>query len=261
MEITSSQNPKLKRLKKLKSKKYRDQFQAYLLEGYKSIALAMEEEAAIEGIFMEKAVAEDVLKRLSDHPGFRPELAYVVEDGLLQDLYETESPQGILAMVKKRVLPFKVDHGGVFKNIVLLDRIQDPGNLGTIIRTAEGAGYDLVLCGHGCADLYNSKTIRSTMGSIVTMPVLNNIDAVETAISLKDKGYTIYCAALRESQDYRQVPTHQPHLLVLGNEASGIQDELLACSDHNVKIPMQGKVESLNVSVAAGILLYHFGDA
>lgn len=260
MEITSSQNAKLKRLKKLKSKKYRERFSEYVLEGYKSIRLVLDEGLEVKEIFVAKSQEMNFQDKLSLDLKLYEESLYIVEDDLLQPMYDTENPQGIIAVVGKQADRFEDLWDESIKKIVFLDRIQDPGNMGTIVRTAESAGYDLVVCSHGSADLYNSKTIRSTMGSIVTMRVACEANGVEVIDFLKEKGYTIYASALSKSVDYRMVDKQQPHVLVLGNEGGGISEEILERSHWSVKIPMYGKAESLNVAVAAGILLYHFAD-
>lgn len=260
MEISSSQNTKLKRLKKLKSKKYRDRFGEYLLEGFKSIELALTEQSTIDGIYLEKTQFDRGRLSFLDQIDFPEDNIFIVEDELLQPLYETESPQGVLAVAKKPSTDFDFLWDDSLKQILFLDRVQDPGNLGTIIRTAEAAGYDLVVCGMGCADLFNPKTIRSTMGSVVTMKVACEAKGDDVLPFLKGNGFYVISAALNNSVDYRSMERKQPHVLILGNEGSGIREEILEQSDKNVKIPMHGKVESLNVSIAAGILLYHFGE-
>lgn len=260
MEITSAQNPKLKRLKKLKSKKYRDRFEEYILEGYKSIKLVLDEGIPLKEIYVEKSQRDNFFEKLALTPAESEGIVFFVEDELLKPLFETDNPQGILAVAEKKKTGFHDLWKDGIEKVVLLDRVQDPGNLGTIVRTAESAGYDLVVCTAGCADLFNQKTIRSTMGSIVTMNVACEADGSEVLDFLKSKGFVVYSSSLYDSVDYRHVEKRQPHVLVLGNEGSGIGEEILEKSDWKVKIPMCGKAESLNVSVAAGILLYHFAD-
>lgn len=260
MEITSAQNPKIKLLKKLKTKKYRDQTGLFLLEGLKSIALAFEEETVLEGIFVEKGRENLFFHTLSELPHSRSDLIYIVPKELLLPLYDTDSPQGILAIARRQTTEFNLVYKESMQRILLLDRVQDPGNLGTIVRTADAAGWDLVLCTTGCADLYNPKTIRSTMGSILTMKLAQDADGLSALKFLKERGFQVFCATLENGFDFKGEDKKGPLVLVLGNEGSGIDPRILEVADRNVFIPMYGKAESLNVSVAAGILMYHFLD-
>lgn len=260
MEITSVHNPKLKLLKKLKTKKGREQTNLFLLEGIKPLALAFQQKTVLEAVFLEKEQEHNLLPALQELPGIRMDLVYLVPRELLLPLYETDSPQGVLAIAQRKAMDFQQVFKDSMQRILLLDRVQDPGNLGTIIRTAEGAGWDLVLCTKGCADLYNPKTIRSTMGSIMTMNLAQNVNGLDALEILKNKGFQIFCATLQNGVDYRSVEKVKPLVLILGNEGSGIEDPIIKRSDQNLYIPMHGHAESLNVAVAAGILMYHFED-
>jgi TrmH family RNA methyltransferase len=136
--------------------------------------------------------------------------------------------------------------------------VQDPGNLGTIARTADAAGYDLLVLSKGCADIYSPKAVRSTMGSILNIKIITNVDSKDFIEFIKNKGYELISSSLEGSSNYKSVQLQGKSAIVFGNEGSGIENSILDASDHLVKIPIYGKAESLNVSVAAGILLYHF---
>ena len=138
----------------------------------------------------------------------------------------------------------------------MLDRIQDPGNLGTLLRTADGAGYEGVLVLKGSGDVYSPKVVRSTAGSLLRMPILM-VDTPEEALTLlKTYGKTVLCSCPHRGVDYELAPMAFDTALVIGNEASGACDTFLEQSDHLVRIPMKGPAESMNASVAAGVLMF-----
>ena len=161
-----------------------------------------------------------------------------------------------MAVVKKKKFTLSKD---ILKNSSLLlglDNIRDPGNLGTMIRTADAAGADGVLLSNGCVELFNLKVIRSTMGSVFHLPVIENLDFSEVIPDLKEDGFKIIVSEVHEGKDYTEVDYPEKTCIVIGNEASGISKEILNLADERIKIPIFGKAESLNASVAAGILLY-----
>ncbi|SHE54874.1 TrmH family RNA methyltransferase [Alkalibacter saccharofermentans] len=256
--ISSKDNQKLKMLIKLKQKKHRDQFGNFVLEGFKSVELAMENGRTIDSIFMSTTYYRDNLKKYKELAGVASERIYIVEDRLLKASFDTVSPQGIMALCSIEDFTFdKIDYEKAYR-VVMLDRVQDPGNLGTIIRTADAAGYDMVVCTRGCADVYSPKAVRATMGSVLNIDILREVNGEEFIAYVKNLGYKIISSSLEGSLNYKDVSVTDKSVLVFGNEGSGIDKTILNESDHLVKIPIYGKAESLNVSVAAGILLYHF---
>nr|WP_255813407.1 RNA methyltransferase [Acidaminobacter sp. JC074] len=164
----------------------------------------------------------------------------------MKTLVETETPQGILAIVKIEEVPLREGP------VLFLDKIQDPGNLGTLIRTAEAAGFGGVILRKGCTDPYSQKSIRSSMGSIVSIPVLMGRDIDD----LMKLDYKIYGAALEGGKPYRDFTYDVKTLLIIGNEGNGITDEVLDICHERIYIPMKGDVESLNASIAGGILMF-----
>ena len=143
-----------------------------------------------------------------------------------------------------------------FNDILILDKIQDPGNLGTILRTADAAGISTVICTKGTTDIYSPKVVRSAMGSLMHLKILF-IDDYESLNILKKNGYKIISSSLENALDYNVLSTIQSKIaIVLGNEANGIDNKLLNLSDLKVKIPLYGAAESLNVGIAGGILMY-----
>jgi TrmH family RNA methyltransferase len=141
------------------------------------------------------------------------------------------------------------------KHVLVLDRIQDPGNLGTMIRTADAAGFDTVLLGKGTVDPFNAKVVRATQGSLFHVNV-RAVDLLETLPELKSEGFHVYGTALAKATSYEQVDFKDKVALVIGNEAQGVHNDVLDLCDTRVHIPVLGDAESLNAAVAAGILMY-----
>ena len=140
--------------------------------------------------------------------------------------------------------------------MIVLNRLQDPGNLGTILRTAEGAGVTGILLDQECVDIYNPKTIRSTMGSIFRMPFYYSQDLKKDIGRLKDKGICIYAAHLNGRQDYDEADYTKPCAFLIGNEGNGLDEEIAQQADTYIKIPMKGRVESLNAAIASSVLMF-----
>jgi TrmH family RNA methyltransferase len=178
----------------------------------------------------------------------------IVEDSVFKQMSDTVTPQGILAIVNKRELNIQdISEGSTY---IILENLQDPGNLGTILRTAEGAGISGIIMNRGTVDIYNSKVVRSTMGAIFRVPFMysDNIDA--TVQQLKNSGVKIYAAHLNGKKIYNQPDYSQPSAFMIGNEGNGLSEELSSLADELIIIPMAGKVESLNAANAATILMY-----
>lgn len=248
--ITSKSNAKIKEIRKLRSSaKARRQKGEFVVEGLrivKEVPAELLEELYVSEHFADKALSEE---------GFLK--AEVVADDVFRFLADTVTPQGILAVVRRPA--FREEISSYIKSdarILLLDDVQDPGNLGTIVRTAEAAGVDLVILSEGCADLFNPKVIRSTMGSIFRVPHLTR-DLVSAIDELKAAGVSVYGAALEKAVDFRTVSFSGKTALIIGNEGNGISADVLNLTDQRIKIPMAGKVESLNAAVSTAVLLYH----
>lgn len=192
----------------------------------------------------------------------------LVSDQIFQDLSDTQSPQGILALVRQQTYRFEdlLGQGGSGAHpsgkqplVLVLENIRDPGNLGTMIRTAEGAGATGILLSRGTADLYNPKVTRSTMGSIFRMPFLYTDDLAGDIAKLKASGVTVCAAHLQGRHTYDGENYRGGCAFLIGNESRGLSDQIADLADLRVRIPMVGKVESLNAAVAAAILLYEAG--
>ena len=253
--ITSRENSTYKNACKLLRKKSRDQSGRYLLEGMKPLRDALESGLMIEKIFACEG---------TDLPDWIPEdRALYLEKTLFRALSDTVTSQGIIAVAEKPGLDAAAflaaaAEGGAETpgHIVILDRLQDPGNAGTIIRTAEAAGFSGILCVSGSVDLYSPKVVRSAAGSLLRMPVLTDVSEEETIRLMRESGRQLTVTALEEAEDCFAASVQGPCALVIGNEGRGVSPGFLAAADVRLTIPMAGKIESLNAAVAAGILMY-----
>ena len=241
--IQSVQNDKVKAWKKLLTKKGRDKSGEFLVEGFHLVDEALKAKT-VSAIIK----AEEVdLPASWNVDGID---LYNTTAAVAKELAETETSQRIFAVCKKQN-----NDSGTADKLLLLDGVQDPGNLGTIIRTADAAGVGLIVCGEGCADVYNSKTIRSTQGSIFHVEV-RKADLLSLIPQLKKENVKVFGTSLQNAVDYREAEKAGRYALVLGNEGNGVSEEVLALCDQNLYIPIHGQAESLNVAVASGILLY-----
>jgi len=179
-----------------------------------------------------------------------------VSNQLYREISNMETPQGILAIAKFEVNSICEANLGNNPLMLFLDRIQDPGNMGTIIRTADAFGIDGIVVTSGCVDIYNPKVVRATMGSIFRVPIYDEGDGIEAIKKIKDKGIATYVAALEESIYIGKVDLNRPCILVIGNESDGVSPDIMALADKLIKIPMLGGAESLNAAVASSIIMY-----
>lgn len=250
-EIQSAKNPRIKELKKLHKKKYREQNRTYLLEGFHLIEEAVAAKAVIKEIYVTQKGQKEWQTWLDQL--VEVEL-FLVTDEVMQALSDLPTPQGILAVVEHEAMKSPVFSGGW----LLLDNVQDPGNVGTMIRTADAFGLAGVLLGQGTADLYSTKVLRSMQGSNYHLPVIQ-MDLSLAIQQLKEQDFMIYGTELNEEATaLNEVETPANFAIIMGNEGQGVSQELLNFTDKNIYIPMSGNAESLNVGVATGILLYHF---
>ena len=241
--ITSKANSVVKNAKKLHQKKYRKS--AYLIEGWHLF-----EEAVQAGVTIEKIFA---LESYQDQLASFPQTVWVSEDILL-DLTDSQTPQGIVAVVQKEEVGQTDFSQGKF---LFLEDVQDPGNVGTIIRTADAAGFTGVIVSDKSADIYSLKTLRSMQGSHFHLPIyrMSSQALLEEA---KKAGIPVLATTLsKDSKDYRDLPHFDQFVLVMGNEGQGISPLMAESADQLVHISMKGQAESLNVAVAAGILIFH----
>ncbi len=178
---------------------------------------------------------------------------------VFKKMSDTVTPQGILTVVREerhRLEEFLEGKDRSGLHVLILENLQDPGNMGTMIRTAEAAGYDLIVANEGTVDMYNPKVIRSTMGSIYRVPVIYSQALSGDIDRLKDAGVQVYAAHLKAKRDYREISFGRRIAVMIGNEGNGLSDEIASKADEYIKIPMQGQVESLNAAVAAALLMF-----
>jgi RNA methyltransferase, TrmH family len=244
-QITSVKNQQVKDWRKLFTKKERDKSGLFLVEGFHLV------EEALRANLVQHIVIEEKtdLPRTWNY-GELP-VTMVTQD-VLKALSETETPQGVVAICYQNKNELVNVKG---KKLLLIDAVQDPGNLGTMIRTADAAGMDAVIIGNGSVDLYNAKVLRSAQGSHFHLPVLSG-DLFSWVEKLKENGVPIYGTSLENGADYSQVEPNTSFALLVGNEGNGVNKALLEQTTKNLYIPIYGKSESLNVAVAAGVLMY-----
>ncbi len=263
-QITSPENAIIKKAVSLKQRKAREKSGLYLIEGLHLCREALAAGEDIEAFFVRETAyqrAED--RELTDIIGQSREMdikTTLLSDNVFDRLMDTETPQGIAAIVKRRLWNeesfFGADKRKGHGNLLVLDRIQDPGNAGTLIRTAEAAGYQGILVLKGTVDLYSPKVVRASSGSLFRMPLLFTEDAKETIELLHTRQKQVIVATPYCESYHFQVPLDRDVAFVIGNEAGGVSRDFLDLSDSQVKIPMNEPVESLNAAVAAGILMY-----
>ncbi len=232
--ITSKENKKVK-----EAMSYLDgKGDYFLVEGFHMVDMAIENKQAIR-IFS-----------LKEYPHGNVEF-YLINETIIKKLCFSKTPEGIVALCKK-----KGNNDTLGNEIVYLDHLQDPGNVGTILRTCLAFGYHDVFLSKGNASAYSSKTLASSQGAIFKLNIIEGKKSSEEDIKdLKDKGYNILCTDLKSSSPLKELKLERPYVLVMGNEGQGVSKEVLALSDQRVRIEMDG-IDSLNVGIATGILLY-----
>lgn len=250
--IQSATNPRVKHWASLLEKKHREREGKFLIEGEHLVQEALKSGAAIETIAY--AEARGLPKSIADIIGDKIEQV-AVSDAVLTRCSDTVTPQGVFAVVHKQMTsPLEIlNHHRAL--VMVVDGVQDPGNLGTIIRSADAVGASAVLLGKGTVDLYNAKTIRSTMGSIFHLPI-GECDLKELLPLAKDRSVHIVATRLEESLSCYEVDFTRDTWFIVGNEGAGVSETALHNANSFVKIPMPGRAESLNVAMAATILLF-----
>ena len=261
--ISSKDNEFIKHIKKLKDKKYRELNNEYIIEGIKIIEEAINENANIKQV----VICDDCEKTSNIPKDLMYEIAkqqcVYVTSKLFESLTDVTNPQGILAIVEKNVTKAPVVGSAEqeidYKQdiIVALDDIQDPGNLGTILRTVDSIGINQILVSKGTADSYNPKVVRSTMGAIFRVKIIECEDLEKTLQEIQKHEFEIVVTSLQTKNSIYDID-YKKKVIVIGNEANGVKKEIQKMADRKVKIPMLGKTESLNASVATGIILYEY---
>lgn len=239
--ITSAKNEKIKELIKLKKKKYRDETNQFLIEGYHLV-----EEAYKHGI---------VLKIITSvkNDDYQDVEIIEVNQSVMEKLAFTKTPQPIMALCKMK-LHKEVNYSQ--NRYLLLDRLQDPGNIGTILRTASALGYKDILISQDSVDLYNDKVIRATQGALFTLNI-SIVDLKEAIKKLQENNVLVYATALKNANVMEDYPRSKKMAFIMGNEGNGVEEDIIDMSDGAMYIPIE-TMESLNVGIASAIVMYHF---
>jgi len=250
-DITSRENSIYKLIKALSQKKVRESNGLFLIEGSKLL-----EEANSRGVKIKYLIINETVENVPKINQGQDCEVLKLSHNLFKEVSDTVSPQGIIAVVEQIEISLADIILGANPLVVVLNGVQDPGNLGTIIRTSAAAGATAVLLTKGTVDLFNPKVIRSTMGSLFQVPIVNGLDDEEAVQWLSHNSINIIVADLDSEEYYYSVNLKEPFALVIGNENRGPNDIWRKAAYKQIKIPILGSTESLNASVAAGIILY-----
>ena len=253
--ISSKENELIKHIKKLKDKKERDSSNEYVIEGIKLIQEAIQENVNIKQIIVcddcdkTESIPKDLMYEIAKY-----DCIYVTKK-IFKYISEVQEPQGILAIIDKNNSDSEIDYTQDI--IVALDDVQDPGNLGTILRTVDSIGLTQILVSKGTADSYNPKVVRSTMGAIFRIKIIESEDLEKTLREIKKHKFKVVVTSLQTENSIYEI-NYNKKVIVIGNEAKGVEKNIQELADEKIKIPMLGKTESLNASVATGIVLYEY---
>ena len=237
MLYTSIENKKIKNIKKLYTKKYRDEYNEFLIEGEHLIL-----EAYKKGILKELILEEGTVFKLDIETSY-------VTNNVLKYISELSNPSNIMGICKK------IEEKNIGNKIVILDGVQDPGNLGTIIRSSVAFNIDTIILSKNCVDLYNSKVLRATQGMIFNINIIEK-DLEEIITKLKENGYKIYGTKVNGGKSLKNIEKTDKFAIIMGNEGSGVKPEILDMCNEYIYIDMNKSCESLNVGVATSIILY-----
>lgn len=252
--IQSKANTQVKNIHKLmKSARFRRQEGCFVAEGFKMAAEALRY-GKVRKLYVSEA-ARDEYDKSTLHKIEDSEVEWVAAP-VFRSMSDTATPQGVLAIVEIPEYRWETLIEKQDAAVLCLEDIQDPGNLGTMIRTAEGAGMTAVVLSGGCVDLFNPKVVRATMGSVLRVPFRIVGDMTAETRNLQEKGFSIYAAGPGAVREYTECSYAGRVGIVIGNEANGICPETFAVADEQITIPMQGEVESLNAAVSAALLMY-----
>ena len=240
--ISSTTNPKIKELSKLKEKKYRLLNKEFLIEGYH----------LVEEAYKNKRLKEIFVLDKKDISKFKDINTTLVSLDVIKKLSDTTTPQPIIGLCEMK--KEKIDYKN-YNHILVLDNVSDPGNIGTLIRTALGFNIDLVVLSEESCDVYNSKVLRSTQGAIFSLPIVYK-KLSDEILKMKEKNIKVISTSLKANTTLTELKKIDKYAIILGNEANGVKDEIQSMSDLNVIIPINNKLESLNVSVAGAIIMY-----
>lgn len=253
--ISSKDNEIIKKIKSLKEKKYRDIENCYIIEGIKLVKEAIVENAKIKQIVVcEDCINDGEIDTDTLYEIAKFDVVYVTEK-VFKTITDVKTPQGIIAVIEKNNINSKIDYSQDI--IIALDGVQDPGNLGTILRTVDSANLKQIILSKESADSYNPKVVRSTMGAIFRVNIIEEDSLKDMLQEAKKNNFKVMVTSLDTKNSIYDVD-YSKKVIVIGNEANGVSKEVQVIADEKVKIPMLGKTESLNASVAAGIIIYEY---
>lgn len=254
MTITSKDNETIKHIKKLKEKKYREEYKEFIVEGIKMIEEAISEGAKIKSIIIcedcktQGAIPNELMYEIA-----KLNCIYVAEK-IFNTITDVINPQGIMAVIEKpQAKENTIDFSANVS--LLLDNIQDPGNMGTILRTADSLNMKQIIVSKGSSDVYNLKVVRSTMGAIFRVKVIEVENLATVIKEMKKHKIKVYATDLQTDKSIYDVD-YSKSAIVIGNEANGVSSKVLEEASERIKIPMIGKTESLNAAVATSVILY-----
>ncbi len=228
---------------------------SFLVEGYKTVSEAISSDYSVEFIVASDKFLRDQGDILLQAMNGKKIKVFRISQELYNKLSDTTSPPGLMAIVKSKIYDVNI----LFKKnrlTVALDRIGDPGNMGTIIRTADAAGAGGLILSKGCVDVYNPKVVRSTMGSIFHLPFVHTDNLIYTLNEFKRNNWKVVTTHLKAKKYYFDSDYTVPTVIVMGQEDKGVLEEIVNISDELIQIPMPGSAESLNVAIASGIILF-----
>ena len=247
--ITSMQNPQVVLWRSLKTRSARQEAGLFLVERVKMVGEALSLPHRLTSLLVD-------LERAADFEEWTAQAAcpvYAVSAHILSAVCDTKTPQGIAALIELPNPPALASLGLL---VIAMDGVQDPGNVGTILRTADAAGFSGAILSTACADPYSPKCLRATMGSIFRMPLIVCSDLPEALSSLKSEGYALLSSELGGTPFYERSREKGPQCLIIGSEGNGVSPQVSALATHRLALPMRGGAESLNAAIAAGIMMY-----
>ncbi len=251
--ITSVQNPLIQRMKELKTKAGREREGLFLCEGEhmagEALAAAPER---VEAVFVDEKRTGEYAALLALAQRHAHIAVYAVPERVMSALSQVRTPQGVCAAAG---LPAASALGALGRRLLLLENVQDPGNVGTMLRTLDAAGFDGCVLTPGCADPFSPKALRATMGSVFRVPI-GYADAREAVEALNARGYATIAAALDGEPFYARGPLPEKLCVLIGNEGAGLRPETSAACSHRYRLPMNGGAESLNAAIAAAVMMY-----
>ncbi|MBE7027160.1 MAG: RNA methyltransferase [Ruminococcaceae bacterium] len=254
VSITAASNKTYKFIKSLSMKKARCEYGCFIVEGIKSVYEALLSDVIVDMLLISEGALSKCshIIKLSEQKNIQ---VYSISDSLFSSACDTKTPEGVLC-VARMYKSDKID----YKNGLYLycDNLSDPGNAGTLIRCADAVGASGVFFSKGSVDIYNPKTVRATMGSLFHLPVYDGVDE-NILLDMKNQKFSVYAGALTDSAlDYKEVAYPENTVIIVGNEANGVSDSVMNMIDRAVIIPILGRAESLNASVAGSILMYEW---